>query len=335
MVMPIKAKPLIPFLVLIALLVCLPQDTFAQRETGYDLVNAVTDLRALHGLAPYTIDPGLMEYAQEHAEYQAAIGSGTHRHSDGSLPQDIGLIENVAGGHEGVVTSAIVVYEIWVDWGHRHTLIGYSTGDIGAGVALSENGQVYYSVDIRPGEEVPVGLISGAADPVDLPVTSTPNEDGSIIHTVKNGETLWSIAISYGVMVDDIRDLNGIPGDSTLIQIGQELLIRPANPTTPTPSQVATRTQKGSPTQPLEENPPSTVIPSPSSTAREPASYTNAEPLLDLIPSSTPPAADTAAGMADNKTAAIILIAVAVGLIPLVILGFRSSKQRKTSGEDK
>ena len=261
----IKISSNILFLALIAVLISLPHDVLAQGETGYDLVNAVNDLRALHGLAPYTIDPWLMEYAQEHSEYQASLQSGTHQHSDGSLPQDIGLIENVAGGDKGVVTAAIVVYEIWVDWGHRHTLIGYSTGEIGAGVALSENGQEYYTVDIRPGDEVVVTPISGTAVSFDPLVTNTPNEDGSIIHIVKYGETLWSIAQSYGVSVDDIRRLNGMAGDATVIQIGQNLLIGLAHTIKLTVSDEAIGTPTETLTQPLKENLISTVTPSPSS----------------------------------------------------------------------
>jgi len=231
----IKTKLLILFLVLIAAWLSLPLVTLAQSETPYDLVNAVNTLRSLHGLEPYRIDPWLMAYAQEHSEYQASIQSGTHLHSDGTLPQDIGLQENVAGGDDGVVTVAVVVYEIWVDWGHRHILIGYSTGDIGAGVALSENGQVYYTVDIRPGEEVvPVTTSAGTSAPFIHLETSVPSENGSIIHIVSYGQTLWSIAKSYGVTVDDIRRLNAIASDSTIIHPGQKLLIRPAYTIKPT-----------------------------------------------------------------------------------------------------
>ena len=213
---------------LIAVSLSLPNGTSAQSETPHDLVNAVNSLRANHGLEPYQIDPWLMAYAQEHSEYMAAIQAGTHLHSDGTLPQDIGLQENVAGGDVGLVTVAIVVNEIWVDWGHRHILVGFPTGEIGAGIALSENGQVYFTVNIRPGEEtVTATREPGTSVPFTPLDTSVPGEDGSILHIVRPGETLWGIAQSYGVTVDDIRRLNGISDGSTLINPGQQLLIRP------------------------------------------------------------------------------------------------------------
>jgi uncharacterized protein YkwD len=225
------------FLILLVLTMAstsLSFEALAANETPYDLVNAVNGLRASNGLEPYKIDPWLMAYAQEHSEYQAATHTSTHVHRDGKLPQAIGLQENVAGGDEGVVTVSIVVNEIWVDWGHRHILTGYSNGEIGAGVALSDNGQIYYTVDIRPGKEAET-----VSPKQDTPVpfmpnrTSTPDENGSISHTVTYGQTLWGIAQSYGVKIDDLRRLNRLAANSTIIQVGQKLLVRPAYTATP------------------------------------------------------------------------------------------------------
>ena len=62
-----------------------------------------------------------------------------------------------------------------------------------------------------------------------LPLTTTtPNPNGSIVHLVGYGQSLWSIAIAYGVKIDEIRTQNGLATDSTDIYAGQKLVIHPA-----------------------------------------------------------------------------------------------------------
>ena len=307
----IKARSWILFLALMLGLVGVPRVTYAQSETPYDLIEEVNNLRALHGLEAYQVDPWLMAYAQEHSEYQARMQSGTHLHSDGKLPWEIGIQENVAGGEEGYVAVAVVVYEIWVDWGHRHILTGYTKGEIGAGMARGDNGQVYYTVDIRPAKGEPTVVPElGTPAPLRPYVTNTPDTDGAIFHVVGPGEALWSIAISYGVKVDDIRRLNGIPGDSTVIQVGQKLLIRTDSAVTAAPmdttSPVATR-MVAKPTLTVTKNktPTDTAVPSPSMTS---------------VPTST------ASGFLkyDKSMIGVVgLVIAAIGFVIVVYFGFR------------
>jgi len=308
------------FLVLITGALTYPSVSIAQSETSTDLVNEVNALRVSQGLDPYQIDPWLMAYAQEHSDYQAATQTSTHLHSDGTLPQDIGLQENVAGGDEGYVTVSVVVNQIWVDWGHRHILIDYPSGEIGAGIA-AENGTVYYTVNIRSGQQA-----SSVTPEPNTPVpfvpylTSTPNEDGMIIHIVGEGQTLWSIAQSYGVTVDEIRQLNALPVDSTDIYPGQQLLIRMGITMTPA---VDDTTPTGA-AQPLINTAlPSTKMPAPIRTIIP-------SPTLTLLPS--PSATDKPAGIIpdiflknEDIGAWVILIIGIVGLMLVIIFGFRRS----------
>jgi hypothetical protein len=43
------------------------------------------------------------------------------------------------------------------------------------------------------------------------------------------GQTLWAIALAYGIRIDQIRAWNNIATDSNDIYAGQKLLVRPAN----------------------------------------------------------------------------------------------------------
>lgn len=65
-------------------------------------------------------------------------------------------------------------------------------------------------------------------------VTATPRPDGSIVHTVEAGDTLFGLALLYGTTVEEIKALNGLESD--LLVVGQELLIRPPQASAPTPT---------------------------------------------------------------------------------------------------
>jgi LysM repeat protein len=123
-----------------------------------------------------------------------------------------------------------MVYEIWgPSWGHLRTMIGCESGEVGAGMAYSASGMVYYALNVCAGAEVPTS-IPGQATATNAPyfavIVSTPDANGAVYHVVNYGQTLWSIATEYGVLIDEIRQLNNMAGDSTLITVGQKLLIR-------------------------------------------------------------------------------------------------------------
>jgi LysM repeat protein len=80
--------------------------------------------------------------------------------------------------------------------------------------------------------------------------TSVPGAGGRITHVVKPGDTLFALALQYGVPVDQIMTLNGLTSESQ-IQIGHELLIAQAvlqpraKPTQASPTEVSRETGSG------------------------------------------------------------------------------------------
>ncbi len=53
--------------------------------------------------------------------------------------------------------------------------------------------------------------------------SSAPPSSG--YHTVRSGESLWTIARRYGVDISDLRRWNGMNGGETLVQVGQRLRV--------------------------------------------------------------------------------------------------------------
>ena len=305
----------------------------AQAGDPYSLVDAVNSLRANNGLPPYQVNSILMGIAQAHSDYQAAIGQVTHTGAGGTSPRDRAtaagygggatffISENIAGGTDLSVDGAI---SKWLgDDLHIQTMLGASYKDIGAGVSVSD-GFVYYTIDVAyvagggnyspPAASTPGGP---TAIPIYLVQTSTPNPDGSVIHTVLYGQNLSTIAKAYGVTVAEIKQLNNLTGDT--IYEGDKLLIRLANTPGPTdtPTATVTPTRVASPTR----NPTRTPTPSVS-------------PLVTT--SLTLMAASTLAGAAQSGSdrmgniLVIVIVVMAVGGIILMVLG--SVLKRNTSG---
>jgi LysM repeat protein len=312
---------------LLALLPVQLDTASAQTISAFDVIAAVNNLRAQYGLAPYQVDSGLMAYSQQHSEYQASINTSTHTHSDGTTPRSYGVTENIASGTASLLTMDFVIRQIWADSIHMNTMIGYDSGYAGAGVALS-GGTVYITLDVRPGESAgapPSASGTSAAAPPATQIalvpltTATPNTNGSIVHEVGYGQSLWSIAIAYGVKINEIRSLNGLPADSTNIYAGQRLVVRPAGAYT-TPSGL-TPTAPDTLETSLPASPPPTLTP----TTGSPADST-----LAITPSFTPDSIRTPlvrqSGSLGTKLLALALILIGVfGVVWVVRTGFVSS----------
>lgn len=221
----------------------------SRQSSAYDLIAEVNALRTAYGLPAYTVNSILMGTAQAQADYMAAIGSVTHAGPGGigltqrllnagyplagDLSQGGFRAENITGGNK---TAAQAIQEWTGDALHLNTMLSPNLTEIGAGVARV--GDRYYMVidcarpttsgqpqEYTPGSDAPAVGTSVSSDFIVPITTSTPDEKGLVYHDVQYGQTLWAIAIAYGVKIDQIRALNNL-GSATDIYQGDKLLIR-------------------------------------------------------------------------------------------------------------
>ncbi|GAB4571080.1 MAG: hypothetical protein Kow0077_06770 [Anaerolineae bacterium] len=65
-------------------------------------------------------------------------------------------------------------------------------------------------------------------------VPQGPREDGSVIHTVRPGDTVAAIAVAYDITIPELLELNGMTmDDARLIYPGQELIVVPGDGSAP------------------------------------------------------------------------------------------------------
>jgi hypothetical protein len=119
---------------------------------------------------------------------------------------------------------------------------------------------VYTSPPAEPTDAAPPPPAAPAGPPPTPYPTPTPRPDGSIVHVVQSGETLFGISLKYNVPLDQIRQLNSSSlGSNDIIRPGQELVISlpsktpiPTSPPEPTPAEVAEGGGDGGEEQPSQ-----------------------------------------------------------------------------------
>lgn len=217
----------------------------AQAQTGSaaEIVRLVNQVRSGVALPPLQPNAQLTAAAQRHADWMARTGRYTHT-ADGTTPQDRATAagyggratENIVGG-TGMTPNQGVIW--WQNSPvHYAALTSAFYTEIGAGFAVSGDGQNMYVIVLGNPSGRPTAS-SAAPRPVPIIVTplalSTPNPDGSIVHTVGRGQALWTLAAYYEVDLTYLLRLNNLT-ENQFVQPGDRILIRlPDGAPTPTP----------------------------------------------------------------------------------------------------
>jgi LysM repeat protein len=236
----------------------------AAGPTANDLVAAVNAYRVANGYYAMNPHPLVFQAAQTHAEWIVATGQGGHIGAGGSDETMRVSWTGYGGGatiqcDENWSSGATIddaVYGAWSDWVHQEVMLnqwGNRYTDIGGGVAAWGEGRYVFILNVCKivGQEASgdVPVPPGGNGPAAVPptpdysnfiygvTTATPQFDGTVIHVVRYGQSLLSIAQAYGITIEELRALNGFAPDFVAIWPDDELIIKQGTgETAPTPS---------------------------------------------------------------------------------------------------
>jgi uncharacterized protein YkwD len=232
------------------------------------VIDAVNALRLAYGMVPLNVHPVLMQIAQEEADGIAAGMGGHWRPNNLTLGQWLISLGYPLSGDltldgyrsENWVAASTVdeAISFWLsDDPHTNTMLSQNRSDIGAGIAIGD--QIYVVIETAlqtssgkqqseaydiltgiPGTQTvndtnsAQGLLPEYIIPV---VRSTARPDGDVFHKVQSGQTLWSVAVTYGTTINRLRAWNNL-GEGTIIHPGQVLLVQKSatQPPLPTPT---------------------------------------------------------------------------------------------------
>lgn len=210
-----------------------------------DLIVMINRIRTGRGLPALIVDPILMGTAQSTAEIMAAyrmtghIGDVRGRvmaagYGAGDIPwatENFAVLPMRAG--------ASYILQVWADDLHMKPMADPNYKHIGAGISVVSEEAVYYIVHAgytsnriyKPGATAAPGTaVAGiGADPFSQYIfavqTATPRPDGELIHIVKQGQSLWSIAIAYQTHIDILQRMNGMARENLTLYTGQKLRV--------------------------------------------------------------------------------------------------------------
>jgi LysM repeat protein len=242
-----------------------------------DLIGLVNGIRTgTYGL------PALIEST---ALYNSSMSAAMDMAANGGCAHPGGKLERIVAAGYGAMGTFFATENMacatslsigdlqgyWADDAHMLPMRESQYTYVGA-AAYTSGGKTYYvlhaattvggSGNINPNPNVNIPVATSGFNPV---LMSTPDSDGSVFHIVKNGQTLYTISVIYGVTVEQIKLLNSLTSD--MIYVGQKLLIKLAPTVTITPSRTATVTRPTrTPTQtlmPATPKPTRTTTPTP------------------------------------------------------------------------
>lgn len=230
----------------------------AQQVSAYELILAMNTLRVAYGLPALIEDPIVDAVAQSTAAIMAANNMSWHI---GDVKGRIAAAGYGGGGtvwateNFAVSSGGMGIDEImatWADAEHMRPAVTAAYCHIGAGVAQTADGRIYYilqaayvsgqecgsSTSSSSGGTPQVGSVPNPVSQLILPVKiATPDAEGKIFHVVQPGQSFWSIAIAYQITINDIEVWNNLSRD-TALKAGQRLFIPGKNTAgyaTPTP----------------------------------------------------------------------------------------------------
>lgn len=230
----------------------------AQQVSAYDLILAMNTLRVAYGLPALIEDPIVNAVAQSTAAIMAANNMSWHigdvrgriaaaGYGGGAT---VWATENFAVGSGGMGIDEIMAS--WADDDHMRPAVNAAYCHVGAGVAQTADGRIYYilqaayisgqecgsSTSSSSGGTPQAGSVPNPVSQLILPVKiATPDAEGKIFHVVQPGQSFWSIAIAYQITIHDIEVWNNLSRD-TALKTGQRLFIPGKNTAgyaTPTP----------------------------------------------------------------------------------------------------
>lgn len=256
----------------------------------YDMIAGVNAVRTSNGLSPLETDGSLMASAQAHAEYMASTGVCSHTGAGGTTAKERMVNAGYGGGAtvfgtENIYCGGHSVADVVTWWqGDEWHLLPYNTPayrSIGGGIAKGANGynfviDVAYTAggkstggttttggSTTTGSTETGSSTAVAAQRVSPVITATSQPDGSLIHEVKQGQAYWSIAIAYGITINDLITMNNL-SQSSVLSIGQKLRIHGPYTATPVLSETPTL-EPDTPTPTITQTP--TITPTPTQTA--------------------------------------------------------------------